>query len=142
MYEHAISGVCGIAIWGESVYIPPLPPNFGRQAGRPKKARRRGPDEPVIKTKKGKGPTKLKRNQKTVKCSVCGQEGHNKRGCHRIRDNGANSTVIEGGVPVGTNEVGETSKRGAKKGKANLSKKRYKVNFAIISLHLSSTFSN
>lgn len=45
------------------------------QVGRPKKKRKRAVDEPVSQGKK------LSRKFLTVKCSKCGNKGHNSRSC-------------------------------------------------------------
>ncbi|KAL8477093.1 hypothetical protein ACS0TY_029415 [Phlomoides rotata] len=85
-YASTIKGINGPALWSETFYIPPLPPNMGRGKGRPARARRNEPDEPKVKTKKsgrGKKPTKLKRRQVTVTCTTCGYEGHNSISCGR-----------------------------------------------------------
>ncbi|KAL0442141.1 UNVERIFIED_CONTAM: hypothetical protein Sradi_0153000 [Sesamum radiatum] len=80
VYASAIMLIGGENQWNESSFIPPLPQNFGRRSGRPSKFRRRDPDEPVMKSKKGK-VMKLKRQQTIVKCSKCGQLKHNTRTC-------------------------------------------------------------
>ncbi|KAL0406363.1 UNVERIFIED_CONTAM: hypothetical protein Slati_3950200 [Sesamum latifolium] len=54
VYASAIMPIGGDNMWTESCFIPPLPPNFGRRSGRPSRARRRDPDEPMMKIKKGK----------------------------------------------------------------------------------------
>lgn len=85
-YAYTIKGINGSALWGETVFIPPLPPHMGRGVGRPTKARRRESDEPAQKSRKkvkGRKPTKLKRRQTTLKCSECGEEGHNSLTCGR-----------------------------------------------------------
>ncbi|KAL0307255.1 UNVERIFIED_CONTAM: hypothetical protein Sradi_6142800 [Sesamum radiatum] len=71
VYAPAIKPMSHEGMWSESCIIPPLPPNFGRRAGRPTKARRRELDEPTMKhKKKGKRSEggKLRRHQKTVSC--------------------------------------------------------------------------
>ncbi|KAK6126795.1 hypothetical protein DH2020_039460 [Rehmannia glutinosa] len=52
--------------------------------GRPCKARRRKPDEPNNKQRKknrGKQPIRMKRQQFTVTCRICGVPGHNSTTC-------------------------------------------------------------
>lgn len=86
IYEHAILGVNGQGLWTESLYIPPLPPNFGRGVGRPTSARRREADEQHKKNKqrkRGRKTLTLKRQQVTVKCRKCGVDGHNSITCER-----------------------------------------------------------
>ncbi|KAL0404539.1 UNVERIFIED_CONTAM: hypothetical protein Sradi_2094700 [Sesamum radiatum] len=46
VYKHAILLANGPKLWEKTGMIPPLPPNFGRSAGRPPRARRLEPDEP------------------------------------------------------------------------------------------------
>ncbi|KAL2237235.1 UNVERIFIED_CONTAM: hypothetical protein Sindi_0915200 [Sesamum indicum] len=73
-----------VALWSESCIISPLPPNFGRGAGRPPKARRRESDEPTLKNKKKskkKQVQKLKRYQTTIHCRTCGELGRNTAKC-------------------------------------------------------------
>ncbi|KAL8547543.1 hypothetical protein ACS0TY_007030 [Phlomoides rotata] len=79
-YQYPIYGISYDALWGESLYIPPLPPDFGRKStkGKRVKKRRREEDESVNKQKKG---TRLKKQQKTVKCRRCGLKGHNSLTC-------------------------------------------------------------
>ncbi|KAL2251025.1 UNVERIFIED_CONTAM: hypothetical protein Sindi_2224800 [Sesamum indicum] len=52
VYAPAILPMSHETLWHETSIIPPLPPNFGRGPGRPKKARRRESDEPPSKKKK------------------------------------------------------------------------------------------
>ncbi|KAL8555195.1 hypothetical protein ACS0TY_003129 [Phlomoides rotata] len=40
-YECPIYGINYDALWGESLYIPPLPPNFGRKSTKGKKVKKR-----------------------------------------------------------------------------------------------------
>ena len=52
------------------------PPKLKRLPGRPRRARKRGPDE-------DRGGQSDARRSNTVKCSICKQFGHNKKGCQR-----------------------------------------------------------
>ncbi|KAL0401435.1 UNVERIFIED_CONTAM: hypothetical protein Slati_4173400 [Sesamum latifolium] len=75
----------------ETLFIPPLPPNFGRGPGRPAGARRREPDEQLVKNKKRKGKkpvkqVKLKRQHVSHHCRICGEAGHNAKGCALWKD--------------------------------------------------------
>ncbi|KAK4405031.1 hypothetical protein Sango_0509600 [Sesamum angolense] len=77
VYRYAIMPVNGPKLWAQTGNIPPLPPNFGRKAGRPSRARRMEPDEIPNKqrrsSKRGqKKPIKLKRQSFKVKCHYCG----------------------------------------------------------------------
>ncbi|KAL0385652.1 UNVERIFIED_CONTAM: hypothetical protein Sradi_2959500 [Sesamum radiatum] len=78
VYAHAIMGISGEILWDKSLYIPPLPPNFGRGPGRPSSARRREPDEPIRNQKEN---IRLKRQQTTLHCRACGEPGHNQSAC-------------------------------------------------------------
>ncbi|KAI8572143.1 hypothetical protein RHMOL_Rhmol01G0175700 [Rhododendron molle] len=73
-YEPIIYPMNGADMWPNTGVIGPLPPNVKKQAGRPKKLRKRGLDEPQI-------GTKLKRRNTTTTCAQCGMLGHNKRTC-------------------------------------------------------------
>ncbi|KAG8366787.1 hypothetical protein BUALT_Bualt16G0004100 [Buddleja alternifolia] len=88
VYEIAIMPLNGRSEWKKTNFIPPLPPNGGRGAGRPcvttrfessevkQNTKKRSRGKPK---KKSKDPYKLKRQQTTVKCGKCGGEGHNKK---------------------------------------------------------------
>ncbi|KAL0334093.1 UNVERIFIED_CONTAM: hypothetical protein Sangu_1565500 [Sesamum angustifolium] len=83
-YAPMIMRTSGEILWEQSLFIPPLPPDFGRGPGRPSNARRREPDEATKQRKKkttGKKGMRLKRQQATVHCTICGEAGHNQRLC-------------------------------------------------------------
>ncbi|KAL0334092.1 UNVERIFIED_CONTAM: hypothetical protein Sangu_1565400, partial [Sesamum angustifolium] len=83
-YAPMIMRTSGEILWEQSLFIPPLPPDFGRGPGRPSNARRREPDEATNKRKKKTACRKgmrLKRQQATVHCTICGEAGHNQRLC-------------------------------------------------------------
>ncbi|GER49889.1 zinc knuckle family protein, partial [Striga asiatica] len=84
----SILGTNGPSLWRQTLFVPPLPPNFGRGASRPSKARRRDQEEPTKKEKKrrGKQPMKMKRQQPTVRCKKCGMAGHNARSCEKRKE--------------------------------------------------------
>ncbi|KAG8373106.1 hypothetical protein BUALT_Bualt12G0136100 [Buddleja alternifolia] len=88
VYAPAIMGINGEHLWGDSMYIPPLPPNFGRGASRPAKARRMEPGETAKKGKKRRRRQvqKLRRQGTTVICRKCGVEGHNSTTCSQGRE--------------------------------------------------------
>ncbi|KAK4383492.1 hypothetical protein Sango_2769200 [Sesamum angolense] len=95
VYRYAIMPVNGPKLWAQTGNIPPLPPNFGRKAGRPSRARRMEPDEIPNKqrrsSKRGqKKPIKLKRQSFKVKCHYCGGTGHNQKGCDKKKEDGQN----------------------------------------------------
>ncbi|KAK4394427.1 hypothetical protein Sango_1597000 [Sesamum angolense] len=52
VYKHAILPVNGPKLWEKTGFVRPLPPNFGKGAGRPARARRMEHDEPQNKGKK------------------------------------------------------------------------------------------
>ncbi|KAL2253510.1 UNVERIFIED_CONTAM: hypothetical protein Sindi_0145700 [Sesamum indicum] len=88
VYEPAILPISGEMLWSETGFIPPLPPNFGRGPGRPAGARNREPDEGKEKgeKKKQKKQIKLKRQHVKHHCKICGEEGHNAKGCALYKD--------------------------------------------------------
>ncbi|KAL8459223.1 hypothetical protein ACS0TY_036629 [Phlomoides rotata] len=80
-YELPIYGISHDQLWGDTLYIPPLPPNFGTR-GKITKKRRLEKDE---KNPKGKGKkVRMRRQQTTIKCSKCKQEGHNVATCKEV----------------------------------------------------------
>ncbi|KAK4435825.1 hypothetical protein Salat_0746100 [Sesamum alatum] len=85
VYEPAIMPMNSSRLWRKTGYIPPLPPNFGKKRGRPKKTRKPSADEdPKEKKKRNKekkGSIKLNKQRWKVHCHFCGEEGHNKKGC-------------------------------------------------------------
>ncbi|KAL0435074.1 UNVERIFIED_CONTAM: hypothetical protein Sradi_0215300 [Sesamum radiatum] len=88
VYEPTILPINGEMLWTETGFIPPLPPNFGRSPGRPARARNREPDELKDKAskKKLKKRFKLKRQHVKHHCKICGEEGHNAKGCALYKD--------------------------------------------------------
>ncbi|KAG5533069.1 hypothetical protein RHGRI_027339 [Rhododendron griersonianum] len=65
----------GSDMWEKSGKPPIEPAEFTRQPGRPKKARRREPDEPP------KNQYKLGKIGVKMTCRRCGTQGHNTRTC-------------------------------------------------------------
>ncbi|KAG8364578.1 hypothetical protein BUALT_Bualt18G0011900 [Buddleja alternifolia] len=83
VYGLALMPINGRNEWKKSDFIPPIPPNGGRESGRPPVARRMEVDEVQTKKKeRNKGrkdnPFRLKRQYAIIKCRKCGGEGHNK----------------------------------------------------------------
>ena len=65
--------------WSDVEHETVEPPYRKRMPGRPKKCRRREPDEPV--------PHNIHKRSTTLRCCVCKEFGHNKRTCSRISKN-------------------------------------------------------
>ncbi|KAL8484912.1 hypothetical protein ACS0TY_027276 [Phlomoides rotata] len=105
-YEHPILGISYDALWGDSMYIPPLPPNFGtiKRRGRIPTMRRKEPDEPKGKKKSRK--LSLRRQQTSLHCRKCGGEGHNAVTCLSQRASIATSKKIRA-----TKNATETTKK-------------------------------
>ncbi|XVF75182.1 hypothetical protein PTKIN_Ptkin13bG0166800 [Pterospermum kingtungense] len=74
-YHYALQPINGPSEWKKCGLERLLPPIARKTPGRPKKNRRKSTDEP----KKSKG--KLSRAGLIMTCSLCGQNGHNRRGC-------------------------------------------------------------
>ena len=73
-YRHVIMPVPSARYWEKANEEPINPPLIRKMPGRPKKVRRRAPDEP----KKGQIST---RKGLTVHCKKCFKPGHNSRSC-------------------------------------------------------------
>ncbi|KAL2226681.1 UNVERIFIED_CONTAM: hypothetical protein Sindi_2026800 [Sesamum indicum] len=88
VYEPAILPISGEMLWAEIGFIPPLHPNFGWGPGRPAGARNREPDEGKENDgkKKQKKQIKLRRQHVKHQCKICGEEGHNAKGCALYKD--------------------------------------------------------
>ncbi|XP_058222967.1 uncharacterized protein LOC131332686 [Rhododendron vialii] len=78
--RHIMLPLNGPDTWEKSGKTPILPAEFTKQPGRPKKSRRREPDEPP------KNPYKLSKIGVKMKCTRCGKEGHNTRTCKAPMD--------------------------------------------------------
>ena len=61
--------------WIKSRHLPTQPPHVLRPPGRPKKLRRRDPDE-------SRNPYKVSRMNRQIKCRKCNKLGHNSRSCN------------------------------------------------------------
>ncbi|XP_058216410.1 uncharacterized protein LOC131327323 [Rhododendron vialii] len=96
-YQHIMHPLNGPDMWEKSGKDPILPAEFTKQPGRPKKSRRREPDEPP------KNPIKLSKRGVKMSCRRCGKEGHNTRTCK---------------APVDATPVQYTSTRGRGRGRA------------------------
>ncbi|KAJ1386596.1 hypothetical protein SESBI_40646 [Sesbania bispinosa] len=69
-----IAPINGEQLWPKTGGEPILPPAYKPSAGRPKKLRRREPDE-------SQNPTRLRRGGNTTRCGRCQNLGHNSRSC-------------------------------------------------------------
>ncbi|KAI8539131.1 hypothetical protein RHMOL_Rhmol09G0157200 [Rhododendron molle] len=79
IYDFTIKPIPNQTIWVCKDLAPIEPPLFRVKSGRPKKNRRKGPDEPKNPTG---GPSKgVKKYYTCLKCRICKQPGHNSRTC-------------------------------------------------------------
>ncbi|KAL7257647.1 hypothetical protein ACSBR1_003874 [Camellia fascicularis] len=74
-YNHIIYPMNGQDMWLKTGFPKIKPPKYYIKPGRPKKVRIREPN------KQPKQPTKLRKYQTSLKCTKCGNSGHNKRTC-------------------------------------------------------------
>ncbi|KAL8499075.1 hypothetical protein ACS0TY_022155 [Phlomoides rotata] len=81
-YKLSNYGISYDTLWGQSLFIPPLPPNFGsnRVKGRKDKKKRLEDGE---KQSNGKRGLYMRRQQLTITCKKCGGKGHNSKGCEK-----------------------------------------------------------
>ncbi|KAL3640152.1 hypothetical protein CASFOL_015120 [Castilleja foliolosa] len=79
-YNGSILGINGPELWPIIDLPPPLPPHVLKKSGRPKKLRRRNPNEPPAAAPvSSSNPNRLKKVQRSLKCKTCGEFGHNSR---------------------------------------------------------------
>lgn len=103
-YSYRINPIPDKTLWPQTECDPILPPPFRSTIGRPKKARRKGEDEP-------NNPYKVRKHSTTIMCRKCGQFGHNVRTCktpqeswvnHKAKYYGKQKAKFGGGVqPAG-----------------------------------------
>ena len=74
-YANYIQAVPSEEYWAKSNCDTIQPPPIKRPPGRPKKQRRRAPEEAI------ENPYRIKRKYKEIECSKCGKTGHNVRTC-------------------------------------------------------------
>ncbi|KAL8463285.1 hypothetical protein ACS0TY_034073 [Phlomoides rotata] len=79
VYAPAILPIAGQTEWAPTLFIPPMPPNFGKKLGRPSSSRFAGIGD-TKNVKKGK-VLKLKKRHIESKCTTCMTSGHNSRSC-------------------------------------------------------------
>ncbi|KAL5538450.1 hypothetical protein UlMin_045546 [Ulmus minor] len=77
-YNPVIYGINGPSMWPTTIERPVQCPEFKKQRGRPKKARKLQSDEVRV-----GGRLKLRRNYIVVTCKKCGQQGHNRTTCDK-----------------------------------------------------------
>ncbi|KAG5525589.1 hypothetical protein RHGRI_032030 [Rhododendron griersonianum] len=77
-YKHVIYPMNGMDMWEKTNKPPIHPPHYTRKSGRPKKCRRREPDEPPAQSD---GTKKMKRYLNKLSCRRCGGKAHNVRTC-------------------------------------------------------------
>ncbi|KAF7147202.1 hypothetical protein RHSIM_Rhsim03G0174600 [Rhododendron simsii] len=98
-YNNLINPINGRDLWPTTENPTLLPPDVKKRVGRPKKARRREPEEPAE-------PNKLGRKGIKMTCRLCGNVGHNRRSCKRPAqasgENGETSGTVIGGNNVGS----------------------------------------
>ncbi|KAL8529145.1 hypothetical protein ACS0TY_006561 [Phlomoides rotata] len=79
-YAYGIQPLNGKIMWPFSDGEPIKPPPYRKMPGRPKKMRKRGPEEDP------RRPNKLSMHGIQMTCSVCGVVDHNKLGCDKKDD--------------------------------------------------------
>lgn len=90
-YANCILPLSGQSEWEQADVPVPIPPLYGRAAGRPKKNRRRSEME-MVETKEKR--RRLTRSGHKGKCRLCGEEGHNIRTC-KNKNAPENDTELE-----------------------------------------------
>ncbi|KAK7361174.1 hypothetical protein VNO77_03220 [Canavalia gladiata] len=88
-YAQQITPINGENMWPKTQYEDILPPMYKLRPGRPKKLRKREPNEDPK-------PTKPKRSHSSNKCSWCHKYGHNSRRCKNPAISSQTSTTMEG----------------------------------------------
>jgi hypothetical protein len=77
-YAHNIMPCRDKSEWANVVNCPNVaPPHYEKKVGRPKKSRRKQPEEKQSK----RGGTMMSKHGVVIHCSHCGNPGHNKSGC-------------------------------------------------------------
>ncbi|KAI8572928.1 hypothetical protein RHMOL_Rhmol01G0239000 [Rhododendron molle] len=94
--ENVMCPINGRELWPSTGSQVLLPPDVKKRAERPKKVRRREPDEDVPTSS-----TKLSRKGMKMTCSQCGQTGHNKRGCKKVSNQGEGQPGDETAATIG-----------------------------------------
>lgn len=79
-YKHKLQPVRGQKFWKIEASHAMLPPDYTRQAGRPRVLRVREPDEARLRA----GLWTAGRRGTTMTCRNCGEPNHNARGCFKV----------------------------------------------------------
>ena len=128
-YDHKVTSINGIDMWSAIEFDDIQPPKYKKGPGRPKKLRKKEPDE-------NPNRSRLIRDQVPYKCSRSRAIGHNTRRCplpplivpeeQNEEPSGAAEGVGQGatqgaadGVQPGQINVGQGVTRGTKKGGKN-----------------------
>ncbi|CAL9012236.1 unnamed protein product, partial [Prunus brigantina] len=86
-YEPMVHPIPSMNQWQRTNWPPIKPPPYKKQPGRPKKSRNKGPADVEVTAPVPPNPlppfynpppTRLRRIYVKIRCSICGQEGHNK----------------------------------------------------------------
>ncbi|CAL8994512.1 unnamed protein product [Prunus brigantina] len=86
-YEPMVHPIPSMDQWQRTNWPPIKPPPYKKQLGRPKKSRNKGPADVEVPAPVPPNPlppfynpppTRLRRIYVKIRCSICGQEGHNK----------------------------------------------------------------
>lgn len=128
-YAHSINPMPGPEMWKKTSLVKVLPPTEKRGVGRPKKARRRQPDELSKKaSERGSATTnasvtQMPRQPHKVKCSVCGGLGHNARYHKKNASSKNGEATPEGGAPPPTSQEAGSPQAPPKKNTTNRKKR-------------------
>lgn len=87
-YSYALEPLNGLTMWQEINEAPVLPSPFRKMPGRPKVTRKKSADE----KQNPRDPNKLSRHGVSMRCTLCFEIGHNKRGCPHT-DNMPNTSM-------------------------------------------------
>jgi hypothetical protein len=86
-YSQGITPINGQNMWSKTNYLDILPPAYKRGPDRPKKLRRREPDETTSTNRRS-------RTRATNRCNVCWEYGHNARTCKKGKKEVAKESEI------------------------------------------------
>ncbi|KAL6134417.1 hypothetical protein ACLB2K_066648 [Fragaria x ananassa] len=83
IYSNFIYPINSIDMWSRCEGPAILPPSYSRMPGRPKSTKRKKDQSEKFKDASENTEGKLGRQQRSLKCGICGIVGHNKITCHR-----------------------------------------------------------